>query len=183
MRLRRIHLELDAGVLLFGVMLWTVTLHSLGGTILNCWTLQQPLDDPAKYVGTLPYQWIDPRDHRKVRAAIASAASGRVTRCRYMLEPSLYKGLGWCVETRWEPTGSKERPLVGFSQTYTAILTKLTAKERALCRELGDPECNKVLHEKKSTAHRVAKTRLARKLGISTAQLPAFCAAYASVLS
>lgn len=177
--MRRLRLELDSDVWLKADMILSVTLHTSDGTIRTC-RVRHPIDDPKKYIGTLPYQWIDPTDHDKVRAAIAAASKGKSATVQYMLLPSFYGGKGYMVETEFSPSGAKESPVLGISVTAPA-LPKLTEAERELFREIA-ASGNTVLHRKKSSTARVARTRLAKKLKISTSQLQAFCLAYVDLL-
>lgn len=179
MQLRRLQLESDGDVLLCEGMTETITLHAPDGTILLCKVLGTEIDDPDKYLGTLPYDWIDPQDRRKVKAAITAAAKGKEAKSRYMLLASLYGDKAWIVETEWLPTGCKDRPVLGVSRTYMA-LPKLSKTERTLFLELAEEAENRHVRDKSrlSTAERAARSRLARKLKISPRHLVAFAAAY-----
>lgn len=175
-------LELDRDVVFSEEMTETITFHAANGKILWCWARQQ-IDDPAKYVGTMPTAWIDPADHLRVRHAIAVAAKGgTVGPVKYLLNPKLYGGKSWQVETEWlrGPAGA---PVVGISRTLEA-LPKLTQAEQKLFRQIATEgeDCNVRDRQAKSIARRSAESRLARKLKISTKQLAPFCAAYASLI-
>jgi hypothetical protein len=161
----------------------TVTTHAPDGRIVRCVTLNG-FDDPQKYEGTLPSQWIDPHDHAKVQHAIAVAAKGGTPKpCLYLLNAALYDGRGWQVETYWRYNPSVDTPVIGLSRTLM-VLPKLTKNERALFKELSEEgeNCNVRDNASESIARRSAKSRLARKLKISTRQLAAFCAAYRDII-
>lgn len=157
----------------------TVTTHYPDGRIRKCVTRNQLADSKA-VEETYPWDWIDPREEAKVRKAIAAAAAGGAETLRYLLRASLFDGKSLQCETTWFHNPSQDTPVVGLTRTFMVIHAKLTKKEAELCKLLAatDQKSNEMLQRKKSTALRVAKSRLAKKLGIVPGQLPAFCAAY-----
>jgi hypothetical protein len=159
----------------------TLSHHDLTGRITWLW-VRHPFDDPAKYVGSYPWDWIEPRDHKRVREAISKAGNGTVVVCKYLLKASLYGGKLWQVETVWAPCTTPGSPIVGISRTLAA-LPKLTKAEQTLLKLLGSKEksATQALQRKKSTTLRSAKWRLSRKLGISATDLVAFCTEYADI--
>ncbi len=169
-------LVLDGDVRLYEAMPDTVTLHAADGTIRLC-RVRQPIDDPNKYIGTHPSAWIDPQCHKAVKAALAAASDGKVATCRYRLLASLYGGQSWDVETEWSPSGCATRPILGISRTVAAI-PKLTPTEKKLVKLIPIKNAASIaaMLGIKSSSVRAAKARLARKLNISVAELPAFCA-------
>jgi hypothetical protein len=179
---RKLHLvhELDCDVRFNDGMTTTVTAttHDHNGRILRCITFNQ-IDEPARYEGTFPWQWIDKADHARVKLAIAVAAKGGSPgACKYLLNPKLYGGKAWQVETIWSYNPSDDSPVIGLSRTVLA-LPPLTAKELELVRELAN--ATQALGRNKSTT-RSARWRLAKKLGVDSSQLAAFCRTYADIL-
>lgn len=159
----------------------TFSLHAADGKILWCWAINR-FDDPKKYVGTLPYVWIDKRDHSRVKAALNAAARGKTTEpCRYLLRPDLYEGRSWQVQTHWVPGPSKEMPIAGISRTLLA-LPKLTKSQIELLLLIPDHNTSGIaaLLRKTSSSVRASKSKLAKKLRISQAQLTSFAISYAS---
>jgi hypothetical protein len=156
----------------------TATTHAASGRILKCITFNQ-IDEPDRYAGSLPTDWIDPPDHARVKLAIAVAAKGGSPgACKYLLSPALYGGKAWQVETIWSYNPSDDAPVIGLSRTVLA-LPPLTAKELELVRELAN--ATQALGRNKSTT-RSARWRLAKKLGVDSSQLAAFCRTYADIL-
>ena len=162
----------------------TVTLHASNGLILQCIIARQPIDSVRTYEQTFPWAWIATQDHRKVKAAIAKAASGSKVTCTYQLNPALYGGKGWMVTTEWQPTLFQECPVIGISRTYDAGLAKLTSAEKTLFKLIPSHDNRGIaaLLNIKSSSVRSEKSRLARKLKIKASQLTAFCAAYSDIL-
>jgi hypothetical protein len=179
----RSSIELDSDVRFNEEMTETLSLHEPSGRIIWCW-VRQAIDDPARYVGTLPTDWIDQGDHRRVMQSLKLAAAGRkVAPCAYLLDASIYGGKAWRVVTEWHRLPTSEPLLLGVSRTNPA-LPKLTKAEQRLFRELAteNENCNVRDRRIKSTARRSAESRLARKLKILPRQLGVFCAAYADMI-
>jgi hypothetical protein len=180
----RTTLEIGIGLALFIVMLTeSLTAHSADGTINFCW-VRRAFDAEEKYIGTHPCDWIARNDCPSVRRALKSAAAGQIVTVRYSLRPSLYDGKSWRVETVWMPFPSSETPILGWSRTYTAALDKLTKSERLLIKAIAQSEIvgSAALQGISSSAVRAARSKLAKKLGISPAELAPWCSALADLV-
>jgi hypothetical protein len=128
--------ELDGCIRFNENMTETISLHEANGRIIWCW-VRRAIDDPAKYVGTLPTDWIDRGDHRRVLQSLKLAAAGRKSApCSYLLDASIYGGKAWRVVTEWHKLPTSETLLIGVSRTNPA-LPKLTKAEQKLFLELA----------------------------------------------
>lgn len=158
------------------------TLHAPDGRLLWIQTLHPiKVHDP---VGTLPWEWFDPKDRERLKANYGLALMGEVgEEHRYRLNPDHY-GDGWTIALTWHPTKCAQCPVAAVSKVFNSVVESLSKREREVAKllpELGSKQIASKLGITKSTVETL-RQRLAGKVGFHGSKLIAWCSALSDVI-